>query len=227
MKKIIIIIILSLCCFGCKAKYQLTINEDLSVLEEIVGLESDSFYENYPKSTKSRVIDFIIETKKDYLNEVGYSKKNIIEDELTGAKVNKKFTTLEEYFEKSKAYTQFYDSWVHKIENGIVTIDLQNQLLRNENSIERYLIDECDVIITLPFKVIRSNADSIDKKTNTYTWNLNDQTQKKIYLKFDSQQFYVYKESKYTKYGIIIAFVILIIIISYLIYKKNKKNNKI
>lgn len=227
MKKLIILIVLSFFCFGCEARYQLTINEDLSVEEEIVGLETESFYENYPKSTKARVIDFITEKKDEYLNEVGYSKKIVVEEDLTGAIASKKFSSLEEYFEQSKAYTQFYENWEHSIENGVVTLKMQDQLLRNENSIERYVIDNCTVSITLPFKVKKSNADNVDKKSNTYTWDLDDQSAKDIYIKFDSKNKYVYKENNYIKYIFLVIGLIAIISIVYIIYNKNKQNNKI
>ena len=190
MKKLILIVI-CLFCIGCEARYELTINGDLSVTEKMTGLETDTFYNQYPKSTKERVIGFMTETSDEYLNEVGYIKEIVTEDNLTGAMVSKDFSSLEEYFEKSQAYTQFYDKWEHNIKNGVVTLSLKNQLLRNEDSIERYVIDNCDVSITLPFKVNKNNADLIDESTNTYIWKLNDSEGKDIYIQFLAKNLYV------------------------------------
>lgn len=226
MKKLILIVI-CLFCIGCEARYELTINRDLSVTEKMTGLETDTFYNQYPKSTKERVIGFMTETSDEYLNEVGYIKEIVTEDNLTGAMVSKDFSSLEEYFEKSQAYTQFYDKWEHNIKNGVVTLSLKNQLLRNEDSIERYVIDNCDVSITLPFKVNKNNADLIDESTNTYIWKLNDSEGKDIYIQFDTKKTAEYKDKNYSIYIIIGLLIIGIVALVYNIYNKNKLNNEI
>lgn len=226
MKKIILIFI-CLFCIGCEARYELKINEDLSVNESITGLETEEFYSNYPKSTKERVISFMSETKDEYLNEIGYSKDIVTEGNLTGALFSKRFGSLKEYFTQSQAYKQFYDGWDYSINDGIVIIELNNQLLRNEDSIERYVIDNCDVSITLPFKVRRSNADSVNKKTNTYTWNLNDKESKDIYIKFDTKQEAKYIDKKYIGYILIIGLIIGVFYLIYYVYDKREQNNRI
>lgn len=229
MKKIILLIFICVFCFGCKARYELQINEDLTVNEDITGLETDTFYNQYYKSTKERVINFMMDTKREYLDNIGYSKKIVNEDNLTGSTVSKKFYSLEEYFEQSEAYTQFYENFDYKIKNGVVTIDLKDQLLRNNDSIERYVIDSCDVVITLPFKVKKSNADYVNKETNTYTWSLDADTQKNIYIKFDTKMGADLKDNSVSiiSFGIVGIAVIVIIGIIYFIYDKNKKSNEI
>ena len=227
MKKIITLIFLCLFCIGCEAKYELVINEDLTVEESITGLEDNEFYGQYYKSTKERVVGFLTETVDDYLNEIGYLKTFVDYGDLAGALVNKKFSSIDEYFEKSESYTQFYDDWDYTIKNGVVTISLKDQLLRNEDSIDRYVIDTCDVSITLPFKVKKSNANHIDKKTNTYTWNLDDETAQDIYIKFDTTKKANYDNSNYLSYAIIIIVLIAITALIYYIYDKNKLSNEI
>lgn len=227
MKKILILVFLCLFCVGCEAKYELIIDKDLTVQENITGLEDDAFYNNYPKSTKERVIGFMTETKNEYLNEIGYEKNIVNIGDLTGATFSKEFSTIEEYFGKSQAYTQFYENWSYEIKEDIITISLENQLLKNNDSIERYVIDDCEVSITLPFKVKKNNADSINKKTNTYTWELNGSKGKDIYIKFDKTEFASYKENKYIDY-IIIGLILLVIgIVITIVYNKNKKNNEV
>ena len=227
MKKILILVFMCLLCVGCQAKYEIIINDDLTVNENITGLEDEAFYNNYYKSTKERVISFMSETKDEYLNSIGYSKQIVNYSDLTGALFSHKFLSIEEYFAKSEAYTQFYDEWNYEIKDGIVTISLENQLLRNEDSLDRYVIDECEVSIKLPYKVKKNNADSINKKTNTYTWNLTDDKSKDIYIKFDTNKIAKYKENKYTDYLVIGGIFIIIGIIISVIYKKNKENNSI
>ena len=227
--KRIILIFLCLFCLGCEAKYELVINEDLSVKESITGLEDENFYDQYYKSTKERVIDFMSDTKDEYLEEIGYSKQIVTENDLTGALFVKEFSSLEEYFKRSLAYTQFYENIDYKINNGVVEINLNNQLLENEDSIERYVIDNCNISIVLPFKVKTNNADFIDKKTNTYTWELNNETGKNIQIKFDTKKIYEYKETNtdYVSYLLIIVLITGMLYLIYYIYNKNKLNNKI
>jgi len=227
MKKKILLILIFMFCMGCEARYELVINKDLSVTEDMIGLESEEFYNNYYNSTKERVIGFMTETSDEHFNEVGYTKKIVTEDNLTGAKVSKNFSTLDEYFEKSKAYTQFYENWDHTIKNGIVTISLENQLLRNEDSIERYVIDNCKISITLPFKVKKSNADNVDKKNNTYIWELNADESKDIYIKFDTKKEVSYDQVNYTSYMVVGCAFCCILIVIYIFYNKHKLNNKV
>ena len=227
--KRIILIFLCLFCIGCEAKYELVINEDLMVKESITGLEDEDFYDQYYKSTKERVIDFMSDTKDEYLEEIGYSKQIVTENDLTGALFVKEFSSLEEYFDRSLAYTQFYENIDYKINNGIVEINLKDQLLLNEDSIERYVIDNCNISIVLPFKVKSNNADYVDKKNNTYTWQLNNEESKDIQIKFDTGKIYEYKESNvdYVSYLLIAILIFGILYLIYYVYEKNNLNNKI
>lgn len=228
MKKLMLLF-LCLFCIGCEAKYELAINEDLSVKESITGLEDEDFYNQYYKSTKERVIDFMSDTKDEYLEDIGYSKKIVTENDLTGALFVKKFSSLEEYFKRSLAYTQFYENIDYKINNGIVEINLKDQLLVNEDSIERYVIDNCNISIVLPFKVKSNNADFVNKKTNTYIWELNNEESKDVQIKFDTNKIYEYKEinKDYISYLIIIILIIGGLYLVYYIYNKNSLNNRI
>ena len=63
MKKNALLIMILLFLVGCEARYNITINEDLTVDESIVGLENNEFYERYYNSSKERVINFVISLK--------------------------------------------------------------------------------------------------------------------------------------------------------------------
>ena len=225
MKKFSLLILLCLILTGCKATNVLNINEDLSVEESIVGLEDEEFYKKYYNSSKDRVIEFSTVFYEDYLKKYDYKKEKIVEDDYTGQKVSTKFDTLENYFSSSEAYKQFYNEWKHEIKDGIVTIELKDKLEKNGNCYDRYIIDECDVSVILPFKVIGHNADKYDKTTNTYTWNINIDEPKDIYIEFDTNL--LKKES--TMYIIyIIGALLIIAAITFIIiyFKKNKEANK-
>lgn len=225
MKKYFLLLLILLC-FGCTANYNLKINEDLSVEESITGLEDDEFYSKYYNSSKSRVVNFVMATKEDYLNEQNYNIKETSDGELYGATVSKTYSSIEDFYNNSNAYRQYYKSW--KIENSddIITISLEDKLEKNGNSLDRYMVDDGTVSITLPFKVIENNAEKYDKKSNTYTWNVNSSDDKDILIKFDSKKLI---SSQYDFiYPIIIIFIVLVILFLILMFiKKYKHRNKL
>ena len=108
MKKILLILFSVFIITGCTAHYELKINDDLSIEETIIGLESDEFYNNYFNSSKERVVDFVMATQMDYLKENKYDIKNITKDLMYGSKVTKKYANLDEFQSNSIAYKQFY-----------------------------------------------------------------------------------------------------------------------
>lgn len=225
MKKIFILCVLSLLLFGCKAEYSIKINEDLSVDETIIGLEDEEFYSKYYKSTKDRVIDIVTIRNEEYLKKFNYTKEKVVEGVYTGAKATTTFSDLQSYFNSSEAYKQFYSEWKHSIENGIVTIELKDKFEKNGNCLDRYIIDNCDVSISLPFKVVKNNADNYDKNTNTYTWYIDIDEPKDIYIKFDTTK--VAKDMSYITYiGIGSIFIVAVFILIKVYINKSEKANK-
>lgn len=226
MKKNFLILLITILCFGCTANYKLKINEDLTVEEIITGLENDEFYNRYYNSTKSHVVSFVMATKEDYLKEQNYNIKQISQENLYGATVSKTYSSVEDYYDNSNVYLQFYSSWNIDNQNDIITISLKDKLPKNGNSLDRYMIDNGTVSITLPFNVIENNADKYDKKSNTYTWNVNSSDDKDILIKFDSKKLI---SSQYNFiYPIIVIFIVLVILFLILVFiKKYKHRNKL
>ena len=134
--------------------------------------------------------------------------------------MNKKYNSLEEYFSTSIAYQQLYGNIDYEIKENVVKISLNDKLQENGNSLDRYLIDNGNISITLPFKVLNHNADKVDD--NTYIWDVNSYNDKTINISFDKN-----KIVKDTSFGIYIVFGLLfIMIIVVFIYALNKIKNK-
>ena len=81
MKKIVILAAVIILITGCSVKYKLTINEDLSIIEEASLNGTDKFFENYYKSTKINVVNTLLDVYKDVLSENNY-KYEVIEDKI-------------------------------------------------------------------------------------------------------------------------------------------------
>ena len=67
-KKFVLIIALLFICAGCDVKYTLNIDKDLKLKETVAATEPTSFFEEYPKSSKGKVISDILEPHLDILN---------------------------------------------------------------------------------------------------------------------------------------------------------------
>ena len=225
MKKYIMLFMIILLCFGCKAKYNIVINKDLSVNEKIVALEDEEFYKRYYNSSKERVIKFAAYSSLDYLNKNNYTRNIVEYDDYAGAVVETTFDSIKDYFERSKAHEQLYKNNNSSIDGKNVKIDLTEILPKNNNVVGRYSIDECEVTIELPFKVVKNNADKVDKKKNKYKWNLNTSEEKNIYIEFNTNSYA--KGFEENNYYFIIIIPIIGLLVCGIIYIKKKKRNKI
>lgn len=228
MKKYILLIILVFLCFGCKAEYTIKINKDKSVEETVTALENEDYYARYPKSSKKRVIRFTATFVNNYLESLNYNRKIVVKNEYTGEQVQHKFKNLKEYFEKSKAHEQLYKTYDTSIDGKLVTISLKDKYPKNGNSVDKYIINDCKVTIILPFLVKNHNADEVDKSKNSYTWDLNIDEAKDIYIQFDTSKKVIKDDlSDYLTYIIIGSVLIVLLIIYASIMSKKNKRNKI
>lgn len=216
MKKVLFLMIILFILSGCKAKYEIDIKNDLSVYENISGLEDDKFY-NLFDSSKSDVVKLVIAPYKDIINS-DYAFKEFKDGNLFGAKVSKKYDSLDSYYDSFGFYKVYFKDLEIKKEKNIVSISLtskkNNDLLSN-----RYVIDSGEIIISLPFKVSKHNADKVSG--NKYIWNfdLTDKTKSDIYIEFDSKNNISMKKNNYIIFG---GFILLILVASFIVYKYYK-----
>ena len=154
MKKLyfLLVILLIIVCTGCKAKYNLEIKEDLTVNEEITALEDDEFFSQYPKSSISRVIELVMSMGKEYLDTNNYNVEKIIEKD-SGVKITHEFNSFDEYYKTSKFYAQLFSDFGYKKEGNIIKLNLEGEINKDLNIVDRYLIDEAVINIKIPFLV--------------------------------------------------------------------------
>lgn len=216
MKKIkLIIFLLVIFLFtGCAGDYNVTINKDLSINEEL-NLELENTGTEYNKTLKLFTDNNIDENS--YHVSVNGSKVVI--------KYENKFSSIDDYILNSKAYHQLIDEIKYsKVDNYIDIYINQNLKLNNDgNNIGNLSdIDFLQINIINPYKVITSNEDALSE--NTYTWNINKDTiNKKILMQFEP------KSSKIL-YRVIVPAIVLVICISiltYIIIRNYRKANKI
>lgn len=198
---------------GCAGDYNVKINKDLSINEELnLELENTgSEYNNTLKLFKDNNIN-----EKKYHVSINGSKVII--------KYEDKFNSINEYILNSKVYHQLIDEIKYsKTKNYIDIYINQNLKLNNDGSNigNSSNIDFLQINITNPYKVIASNEETLSE--NTYTWNINKDTiNKKILMQFEPK-------SRGIPYKVIIPMVVLAICISILAYIiiKNYKSKQI
>ncbi len=227
-KKLILLLLLVMLCCGCEANYTLKINDDLTVVETISATEGPEFFSEYPKSSVQWVVGSVfIEPNLEYINKIGYDINYITSKEEGGAKLIGKYSSLDEYKEKSEFPNQIDGEWNYTKDGDLITLSLKGRFSADEQDQDgRYKIDNGTISITVPFTVTNQNADSVNKETNTYTWHFDNEKEKELTITFDSSSL---KKDEFP-YIVIAIVVVLVIIIFYgimIAIDKNKRRNKL
>ena len=215
--KIFIIGVLLILVTGCSGNYNLKINDDMSIDEELY-LTIDSSNNAYTKTLKIFKENNIPE--KDY--EVVLSDNNV---RIT---YNKKYDSIEEYLLDSKIYHELIDEIQFNKSNDYIDLYVNQKLkLSNDNGIKTNGtnltdLDVLQINIENPFDVNFSNAEIVND--NVYTWTIKKgDTEKKIQMQFKpSLNVFPYKQVV-----VLSAVIICSLIIIFTIYRRYKKRQKI
>lgn len=215
--KIFVIGILLILVTGCSGNYNLKINDDMSIDEELY-LTIDSTNNAYTKTLKIFKENNIQE--KDY--EVVLSDNNV---RIT---YNKKYDSIEEYLLDSKIYHELIDEIQFNKSTDYIDLYVNQKLkVLNDNGIRTNGtnltdLDVLQVNIENPFDVNFSNAEIVND--NVYTWTIKKgDTEKKIQMQFKpSLNVFPYKQV-----AVLSAVIICSLIIIFTIYGRYKKRQKI
>ena len=215
--KIFIIGILLILVTGCSGNYNIKINDDMSIDEELY-LTIDSSNNAYTKTLKIFKENNIPE--KDY--EVVLSDNNV---RIT---YNKKYDSIEEYLLDSKVYHELIDEIQFNKSNDYIDLYVNQKLkLLNDNVIKTNGtnltdLDVLQINIENPFDVNFSNAEIVND--NVYTWTIKkDDIEKKIQMQFKpSLNVFPYKQA-----AVLSTVIICSLIIIFTIYGRYKKRQKI
>lgn len=171
--KIVFLSLIILLVTGCAGTYNLTINEDLSVKENIsVNFSGE-------ESSYDRINDLLRREKvkeDEYtLTTEGYNLKLDYTHE---------YTDIEDYLLNSLLYKQLFDSISYDSDNKEVALSTGNIFNLSTSKLNNsYNIKNLQINVTTPLDVIEENADMINE--NTYSWTLDNTTKEKyMYLTF-------------------------------------------
>lgn len=216
--KVLMLLLLTVLVSGCTANYDVKINLDGSVKENVELLE-----------VKERILpDFTNKKFKDYvkeyinLNELNQTVKDyelLNNSETAGIFVKREYNDIYQYvntspaipfvFKKVKIRTKDEMIILKSVETGYDLVYEENDgVLNYTNS---------TITLSLPYEVISSNADHIDEETNMYTWDF-DQDFDGIEIKYNPNKKYTNDLLKLLKYAtsgtyLIIALIVIVALI--------------
>lgn len=213
--KYIVISVLLLLVTGCSGNYNVKINEDMSVNEELY-LTIENKEGLYQKTLKIFNDNNIKE--KDY--------EVVLSDDNLKITYNASYNSIEEYILNSKVYHQLIDNIELNKSNNYVDLYVNEKLkLSNfnmkQNGTNLTDLDVLQVNIENPFEVNFSNAELVTD--NVYTWTIkNGDIEKNIQMQFKpSLDIFPYRQVIVLSV-VIICFVIIGVSI-YIRYKKSQK----
>lgn len=213
--KYIVISVLLLLVTGCSGNYNVKINEDMSVNEELY-LTIENKEGLYQKTLK--IFNDNNVKEKDY--------EVVLSDDNLKITYNASYNSIEEYILNSKIYHQLIDNIELNKSNNYVDLYVNEKLkLSNlnmkQNGTNLTDLDVLQVNIENPFEVNFSNAELVTD--NVYTWTIkNGDIEKKIQMQFKpSLNIFPYRQVIVLSV-VIICFVIIGVSI-YIRYKKSQK----
>lgn len=233
MKKYLLLFILLLT--GCKATYNLDISDD-KIIESSNFYRESSDADYYVDEDGLKIEDELFNLNdmldsyynKDYYafnynadSDAFYTKSKI--DDVNGIGINLNYSYNYDNFKDSYLFSYCSSSGSFVNNDKYIVINVSGlDVFFNQESIGDF--NSLTINIKTNLKVIKNNADSVNR--NIYTWNINKKNseKKRIYIK-------VKKKVDYTPIIIVIIFVtcILLFIIFMILFirKKNIENNSI
>lgn len=225
MRKILLLILCIFLITGCKVEYNLTINDDLTVLESVSMTGTDEFFDSFYKSSRINVVNMMLEDgRKEELKNNNYTY-NIIDGDTPLVVAKKEYASITNFCDKTLFINQYFDKINVTDNNGIVSLTSGKFIPINEDSNEQYAIKESVIKIKLPYLVLENNATSFDPNTNTYQWNIYDDTNEfSILLNYDTNKVYEIPKDSSNWIMIIVTllFVVVLCTIAYIMNKNNK-----
>ena len=230
-KKINLLIILALPILlcGCTVDYDIKINKDLSVDESFTVVEErEKIKEQSYVNTYSELVDSVksntgVDSSKYEISE--YKKGSLL-----GSKIHRSYPTIEKYVYSVNNYDLFTTKTSYTNKGGIYTFNSKILYESNEEFVAITYFIDAKINIKVPFEVIESNADYVDKKNNIYSWDLKNYKKSEktedIKLVFDTNK----KISSISDYYIYFAIGIVLvafIIVCTVVYKKSNKTLEI
>lgn len=231
MKKIFLLIIPFLLTGCASVSYNLKINKDLSVVEDVKMTATKEYFDSYYKNLPITIVKQAYESEwMDVVKQNEYDYK-LVKDNVRYPTifVNKKYDNLNKYTKETIFKGESFENILVIENNNLITIKTDNFLPYLEDQDQaRFPISQLVINIQVPYVVTNSNADKKNMQDHIYTWIINEKTEnKEINITFDKTKIYIYNLTMYISMIIIGILIVIGIIVIIKIRNKNKINNTI
>ena len=234
LKTIIFMLCMMIFFTGCDVEYNLVIDNNKQVSEEVILLEDNTNMLKYADN----VDQFLYQRERENFTDTNYKLERIYLDNQSGLKIKNTYKSLDEYI-NSRIYNRLFETAYIENDSKFYSFNTAGQYYRNNvfstplESTYRYKIDKIIVNIQFYNIVDAHNADKVDETNNIYTWylesdNLNEMI--KFTLSDKVRNDLVFKKNWNNHKVLIISVISIIVILVFVIIKfKNiyKQNNKI
>lgn len=224
MKKIILILMSIFLLSGCTVFYEINIDEGLNITENIFFKEDNVIFDEYSPLTKNEYFS-LLEQIKESANDNNY----VFTDRSIGNNIDlslKKRILFKEFKDPillNGKYKNLKTTCNEKFCSLTASV-IKNTILGDGNFLYY------NIAISLPFEVIKNNAEYVDEKTNTYHWYYSPvDEQKNIEIVFKNGgenviELKAKKEKTKLVFWVIISVIVMTGIgtICYKIYRSNK-----
>ena len=218
-------LILLACLFlltGCNIEYKVNINNDFSISENVHVFGTESLYDTYYRTLKIDVLKENLDRYQESLNDNNY-KYELIDEENPYVTLEKKYNDIEDYIKNSQLFNDYFDEIRYNKEGNILKIETIGFNPNEQDNPDRFYVEKLDISITSSYEVINHNAKSVNENTNTFHFEIDEDTKEfKILLEIDTSK----RFNPYKKDIIIITMGIIIIIVTWTVYYINNKRSK-
>lgn len=229
-KKMILVFFFIIISTGCTAEYNLNIDNDL-VIEESILIENSIL----DIKKQELDVDFFLDLNIDRYNSNNrysmYMCEKEVNDDSAIVTANAIYLDFLSYKNTSPLIEEIFTNLNVVKNNNVYTLEYKAKSLDNvemfqSSDLYSSLIDEVNVNIKLPFRVMHSNADKYNVEDGIYTWKYSkNEPTKDINIEFDVSKMRIGNTEK--GLYLLLSFVIIIsAIIGYAFYKY-KANDKV
>ncbi len=212
MKKKVFLLLILFLLTGCSCRYDVSINNDQTVNEEVIIYGTNRLYNTYYKTNKVDVLKENLENYIEDLEENNY-EYYLKEDTEPYIVIKKKYSNMEDYLNNSHFFNDYFDEISYNKEGNIVKIETVGFNPNEEDNPDRFYVEDALINIKIDYEVGSANTEVIDDKTNTFTYSLLEDTNDfKILINYDLST----KFNPHKKNMIYIVIAILVIIITWI-----------
>ena len=221
MKKNIFLLLILFLLTGCSCNYNVSINKDLTIDEEVTIYGTNRLYNAYYKTNKA---DVLLENLENYLEEIKENnyEYSLIEEGEPHIIITKKYQDIENYLNNSKFFNDYFDEISYNKEGNIVKIETVGFNPNEEDNPDRFYVEDAIININVAYEVDNVNTEDVDDRTNTFRYYLKEEDNDfKILINYDiSKKFNPHKKNMIYIVGAILVIVITWVTLFFINRKK-------